>query len=55
MVTDLALLHWQQGRFFLQEVAPGFTAAEVMDLPEGTVKSGLHRARKSFRQRWEEG
>ncbi|TMM14526.1 MAG: RNA polymerase sigma factor [Actinobacteria bacterium] len=30
-------------------------AAEVMDLPEGTVKSGLHRARKSFRQRWEEG
>ena len=34
VVTDLALLHWQQGRFFLQEVAPGFTAAEVMDLTE---------------------
>jgi len=34
VVTDLALLHWQQGRFVLQEVAPGFTAAEVMDLTE---------------------
>ena len=34
VVTDLALLHWQQGRFVLQEVAPGFTAAAVMDLTE---------------------
>ncbi len=30
-------------------------AAEALDVPEGTVKSGLHRARESFRQRWEEG
>ena len=34
VVTDLALLHWQDGRFLLQEVAPGFTAREVMDLTE---------------------
>jgi RNA polymerase sigma-70 factor (ECF subfamily) len=30
-------------------------AAEVLGMPEGTVKSGLHRARESFRARWEEG
>ena len=34
VVTDLALLHWQDGRFVLQEVAPGFTSREVMDLTE---------------------
>jgi len=34
VVTDLALLHWEDGRFVLQEVAPGFTAREVMDLTE---------------------
>ncbi|MEK7876723.1 MAG: 3-oxoacid CoA-transferase [Pseudomonadota bacterium] len=34
VVTDLALLHWQDGRFVLQEVAPGFTAREVMELTE---------------------
>jgi RNA polymerase sigma-70 factor (ECF subfamily) len=28
--------------------------AELLGVPEGTVKSGLHRARLSFRQRWEE-
>ena len=28
--------------------------AETLGLPEGTVKSGLHRARASFRRRWEE-
>jgi RNA polymerase sigma-70 factor (ECF subfamily) len=28
--------------------------AEVLGVPEGTVKSGLHRARESFRQHWEE-
>src|SRR3982751_3249058 len=32
VVTDLALLHWQDGRFVLEEVAPGFTAEEVMKL-----------------------
>ncbi len=34
VVTDLALLHWQDGRFVLEEVAPGFTADEVMKLTE---------------------
>jgi 3-oxoacid CoA-transferase len=34
VVTDLALLHWEGGRFVLKEVAPGFTAREVMDLTE---------------------
>jgi RNA polymerase sigma factor (sigma-70 family) len=29
--------------------------AEALGVPEGTVKSGLHRARESFRERWEEG
>ena len=44
VVTDLALLHWQDGRFILEEVAPGFTPAEVMKLgdmemtPAATVK-----------------
>ena len=37
VVTDLALLHWQDGRFVLQEVAPGFTAREVMELTEMEV------------------
>jgi len=34
VVTDLALLHWQDGRFVLEEVAPGFTPNEVMELAE---------------------
>ena len=34
VVTDLALLHWQDGRFVLEEVAPGFTPDEVMQLAE---------------------
>jgi len=29
--------------------------AEVLGTPEGTVKSGLHRARESFREQWREG
>ena len=29
--------------------------AEVLGVPEGTVKSGLHRARESFREQWGEG
>jgi RNA polymerase sigma factor (sigma-70 family) len=28
--------------------------AEVLGVPEGTVKSRLHRARQGFRERWEE-
>ena len=32
VVTDLALLHWIDGRFVLEEVAPGFTAEEVLKL-----------------------
>ena len=34
VVTDLALLHWDGGRFVLQEVAPGFTPGEVQALSE---------------------
>jgi len=34
VVTDLALLHWRDGRFVLEEVAPGFTPREVLDLTE---------------------
>ena len=37
VVTDLALLHWLDGRFVLEEVAPGFTAAEVLALAEMQV------------------
>jgi RNA polymerase sigma-70 factor (ECF subfamily) len=28
--------------------------AETLGVPEGTVKSGLHRARERFRERWKE-
>jgi acyl CoA:acetate/3-ketoacid CoA transferase beta subunit len=34
VVTDLALLRWQDGKFVLDEVAPGFTPREVVDLTE---------------------
>jgi len=34
VVTDLALLHFVDGRFVLEEVAPGFTPQEVMALAE---------------------
>ena len=34
VVTDLALLHWEDGKFVLQETAPGFTADEVISLAE---------------------
>ncbi len=40
VVTDLALLHWQEGRFVLQEVAPGFTAREVQELTEMEMVAG---------------
>ena len=34
VVTDLALLHWEDGRFVLREVAPGFSVDEVRGLSE---------------------
>ncbi|MET0852693.1 MAG: 3-oxoacid CoA-transferase [Candidatus Rokuibacteriota bacterium] len=34
VVTDLALLHRVDGRFVLEEVAPGFTPTEVLSLTE---------------------
>jgi len=34
VVTDLALLRWHEGRFVLDEVAPGFTPREVLELAE---------------------
>ncbi|MBI2961035.1 MAG: 3-oxoacid CoA-transferase subunit A [Betaproteobacteria bacterium] len=40
VVTDLALLHRQDGRFVLEEVAPGFTPAEVMELAEMEIVAG---------------
>ena len=42
VVTDLALLHWQDGHFVLQEVAPGFTAREVQELTEMQVVAAPH-------------
>jgi 3-oxoacid CoA-transferase len=38
VVTDLALLQWQNGRFVLLEVAPGFTADEVLALTDMQVE-----------------
>ena len=37
VVTDLALFHRVDGRFVLEEVAPGFTPAEVLSLTEMEV------------------
>ena len=37
MVTDLALLRWDDNRFLLEEVAPGFTPQEVLALTEMDV------------------
>jgi 3-oxoacid CoA-transferase len=34
VVTDLALLRWDKDRFVLDEVAPGFTPREVIELTE---------------------
>ncbi|HET6491966.1 MAG TPA: 3-oxoacid CoA-transferase [Burkholderiales bacterium] len=34
VVTDLALLRWDRDHFVLDEVAPGFTAQEVIELTE---------------------
>ena len=40
VVTDLALLRWHDGRFVLEEVAPGFTPREVQELTEMAVAVG---------------
>jgi 3-oxoacid CoA-transferase len=40
VVTDLALLRWDGGRFVLDEVAPGFTAQEVIALTEMEIVAG---------------
>jgi 3-oxoacid CoA-transferase len=40
VVTDLALLRWDGKRFMLDEVAPGFTAQEVIALTEMEVTAG---------------
>ena len=37
VVTDLALLHWTNGKYVLEEVAPGFSADEVIKLTEMEV------------------
>ena len=40
VVTDLALLRWHDGRFVLDEVAPGFTPREVVELTEMEIAVG---------------
>ena len=40
VVTDLALLRWDKERFVLDEVAPGFTAEEVIALTEMDIGIG---------------
>jgi 3-oxoacid CoA-transferase len=40
VVTDLALLRWHDGRFILDEVAPGFTPREVLELTEMEIAAG---------------
>jgi len=40
VVTDLALLRWRDGRFVLEEVAPGFTPEEVVALTEMEIAVG---------------
>jgi 3-oxoacid CoA-transferase len=42
VVTDLALLRWHDGRFVLDEVAPGFTPDEVVKLTEMELTIGAH-------------
>ncbi len=34
VVTDLAVLHWVDGRFVVEAVAPGFTPEEAIALTE---------------------
>jgi len=42
VVTDLALLRWDGKRFVIDEVAPGFTAQEVIALTEMEVIAGAN-------------
>ncbi len=42
VVTDLAVLHWIDGRFVLEAVAPGFTPEEVIALAEMKVAVAPH-------------
>jgi len=42
VVTDLALLRWQDSRFVLEEVAPGFTPEEVTQLTEMKIAVSPH-------------
>jgi len=42
VVTDLALLRWDGNRFVLEEVAPGFTAQEVIAMTEMEVTAGAN-------------
>ena len=42
VVTDLALLRWDGSRFVLEEVAPGFTAQEVIAMTEMEVTAGAN-------------
>ena len=42
VVTDLALLRWQDDRFVLEEVAPGFTPEEVMALGDMEMTPAAH-------------
>lgn len=40
MVTDLALLRWDKDRFVLDEVAPGFTPREMIELTKMEITVG---------------
>jgi 3-oxoacid CoA-transferase len=42
VVTDLALLRWDGSHFVLEEVAPGFTAQEVIAMTEMEVTAGVN-------------
>jgi 3-oxoacid CoA-transferase len=42
VVTDLAILRWDGSRFVLEEVAPGFTAQEVIAMTEMEVIAGAN-------------
>jgi RNA polymerase sigma factor (sigma-70 family) len=46
----------QRAILFLRELEgfPEAEAAALLDIPAGTAKSRLHRARQAFRRRWQE-
>jgi 3-oxoacid CoA-transferase len=41
VVTDLVVLRWRDGGFVLEDVAPGFTPAEVLALSEMDARVGI--------------